>query len=134
MKRTLARGERQNGLVNSTTLSHNFFSGKQIAAFAWSQGSNTTGIYGRLKIVIPRITAIATNAKKKKKMNLAIDAAPEAISVKPKTAAIIAITKKMAAHFSIVVVFSFVWMFSFVISKAFILFHIANDMTVEIKL
>lgn len=40
-------------------------------------------------------------------MNFAIDAAPEAISVKPKTAATIAITKKIAAHFNIVVLFSF---------------------------
>ena len=78
-----------------------------------NEGNNECGIYGRLKIVTPRITAIATNTKKKKKMNLAIDAAPDAISVKPKTAAIIAITKKIAAHFNIVVVFIFVWMFSF---------------------
>ena len=40
-------------------------------------------------------------------MVLAIDAAPAAIPVKPKIAAMIAITKKIAAHFNIVRCFKY---------------------------
>jgi hypothetical protein len=47
------------------------------------------------------MTTIRKRTRKIKNNTLAIEAAPAAISVKPKTAAIIAITKKMAAHLSI---------------------------------
>lgn len=45
------------------------------------------------------------NAKKIKKITLAIEAAPEAIPPNPKIAAIIAITKKIAAHLNIIISF-----------------------------
>ena len=53
------------------------------------------------KIFAPKINTITNNTKKIKNKTLAIEAAPAAIPVNPKTAAIIAITKKIAAHFSI---------------------------------
>ena len=46
-----------------------------------------------------------TRTKKIKKMTLATDAAPAAMPVKPKIAAMIAIIKKIADHFNIVSVF-----------------------------
>jgi hypothetical protein len=51
------------------------------------------------------MAVITTKARKKKKIVLAIEAAPSAIPVNPKTAAIIAITKKIAVHLNIVVIF-----------------------------
>ena len=51
-----------------------------------------------LKIVTPSITKTNTRIRKTKNSVLAIEAAPAAIPVKPKIAAIIAITKKIAAH------------------------------------
>jgi hypothetical protein len=58
-------------------------------------------LYGFLKTVKPNMAVITTRAKKKKKIVFAIEAAPSAIPVKPNTAAIIAITKKIAVHFNI---------------------------------
>jgi len=51
-----------------------------------------------LKIVTPRIIAINQKAKKIKNITLATEAAPAAMPVKPKIAAMIAITKNMAAQ------------------------------------
>jgi hypothetical protein len=48
-----------------------------------------------------------TNMTKIRKMILANEAAPEAISVKPKNAAIIAITKNTAVNFNIVIGFKY---------------------------
>lgn len=55
----------------------------------------------RLKIEAPIRRLPTSRMRKIKKMILAIDAAPEAISVKPKIAAIMAITKKIMDHLSI---------------------------------
>lgn len=60
------------------------------------------------KILAPNIKTIINSTKKIKNKILAIDAAPAAIPVKPKIAAIIAITKNMAAHLSIKKVLYFV--------------------------
>jgi hypothetical protein len=49
----------------------------------------------------PNIKTKINNTKKIKNNILAIEAAPAAMPVKPKIAAIIAITKNMAAHLSI---------------------------------
>lgn len=48
---------------------------------------------------------IKTKQIKIKNKTLAIDAAPDAISVKPKIAAIIAMTRNMAVHFNIILNF-----------------------------
>jgi hypothetical protein len=58
-----------------------------------------------LKIVTPSIAVITTRARNIKNNTLATDVAPAAMPVKPKIAAIIAITKKIAAHFNIVMRF-----------------------------
>ena len=52
-------------------------------------------------ILEPNIKTKINNTKKMKNKILAIEAAPAAMPVKPKIAAIIAITKNMAAHLSI---------------------------------
>jgi hypothetical protein len=49
-----------------------------------------------------------TRTKNKKNITLAMEAAPAAIPVNPKRAAIMAITRKIAVHFNIVVLFSVV--------------------------
>lgn len=54
-----------------------------------------------LKTVNPSIAVTTTRARKIKNITLAMDAAPAAIPVKPNIAAIIAIMKKIAVHFSI---------------------------------
>jgi hypothetical protein len=64
-----------------------------------------TDSYFFLNIVKPNIAVMITITIKIKKITLAIEAAPEAISVKPKTAATIAINKKIAVHLSIVICF-----------------------------
>jgi hypothetical protein len=53
------------------------------------------------KIFAPKMTTIRNRTRKIKNNILAIEAAPAAIPVKPKIAAIIAIIKKIAAHLSI---------------------------------
>jgi hypothetical protein len=53
------------------------------------------------KILAPKITTIRKRTRKIKNNTLAIEAAPAAISVKPKIAAMIAMIKKIAAHLSI---------------------------------
>ena len=58
--------------------------------------------YYFLNTVNPNIPVITTRAIKKKKIVLAIEVAPSEIPVKPNTAAMIAITKNMAVHFSII--------------------------------
>ena len=58
------------------------------------------GIYP-LNILAPRTKTITQMAITIKNKTLAIAAAPEAISVKPKTPAIIATMKKINDHFSI---------------------------------
>jgi hypothetical protein len=58
-----------------------------------------------LKILSPIISVIRKPTKKMKNKTLAMAAAPEAMPPKPNIAAIIAMTKKIAAHFSISVVF-----------------------------
>lgn len=55
-----------------------------------------------LNILIPKMRATTKNTKKIKKIILAIDAAPAAISVNPKTDAMIAITRKISDHLSII--------------------------------
>jgi len=55
-----------------------------------------------LKIVTPRIAVITTSIKNIKNNVLATDAAPAAIPVNPKIAAITAIIKNMAVHFNII--------------------------------
>ncbi len=57
--------------------------------------------YFFLNIVIPGISAPTNNIMNMVNKILAMDAAPVAIPVNPKTAAIIAITKKIADHLSI---------------------------------
>jgi hypothetical protein len=57
--------------------------------------------YLRPKILEPNIKTKINSTKKMKNKILAIEAAPAAIPVKPKIAAIIAIIKNMAAHLSI---------------------------------
>jgi len=54
-----------------------------------------------LNTVIPNIRVRANNIAKIVNRNLAIEAAPSDIPVKPKIAAIIAMTKKIADHFNI---------------------------------
>ena len=56
-----------------------------------------------LKRVNPRIKSTRHTIINNPKINFAIDAAPAAIPVNPKIAAIIAITKNMAAHLSIII-------------------------------
>jgi hypothetical protein len=63
--------------------------------------------YGLLKSVTPRIPVITTRMMKIKKIVLAIDAAPSAMPVNPKSAATRAITKKIAVHLNIIVGFKF---------------------------
>ena len=58
-----------------------------------------------LNIVIPPIIARRKSTIKMKNRTLAIAAAPAAIPVKPNMPATIAITKKIAAHLSIIVSF-----------------------------
>ena len=58
-----------------------------------------------LKIVNPRIAVKTTKKIKMKNMILAMEAAPAAIPVKPKSAAIIAITRNTAVHFSMILCF-----------------------------
>jgi len=53
------------------------------------------------KIFAPKMRTKIKSTRKIKNNILAIDAAPAAIPVKPKIAAIIAIIKKIAAHLSI---------------------------------
>src|SRR3954452_8322078 len=53
------------------------------------------------KILAPKMTTIKKRTRKIKNNTLAMEAAPAAIPVKPKIAAIIAIIKKIAAHLSI---------------------------------
>jgi hypothetical protein len=59
-------------------------------------------IYFRLRIVAPSIALSNMRTMKIKKIVFAIEAAPAAMLVKPNIAAIIAITRKIAVHFSIV--------------------------------
>jgi len=54
---------------------------------------------------MPNIAVKTTSAIKTKKIILAIDAAPAAIPVNPKIAATIAITKKIAVHFNMMLGF-----------------------------
>ena len=56
-------------------------------------------------MVTPRIPVNTTRKINTTNMILAIEAAPEAISVKPNTAAIIAITKNTAVHLNIILNF-----------------------------
>ena len=56
-------------------------------------------------MVKPRIAVKTTKNINIKNMTLAIEAAPAAIPVKPKSAAIIAITRNMAVHFSMMLCF-----------------------------
>ena len=55
-----------------------------------------------LNTVYPSTPVINTSTMNIKNIVLAIDAAPSAIPVKPKIAAIIAMMRKMAVHFNIV--------------------------------
>lgn len=55
-------------------------------------------------MVIPKIPNMTTSTMKMKKITFAIDAAPSAMPVKPKIAAIIAIMRNIAVHFSIVLI------------------------------
>ena len=57
-----------------------------------------------LKIVKPNITDTAIRTINRKNINLAIEAAPAAMSVKPNIAAIIAITKNISVHLNIIVI------------------------------
>jgi len=57
--------------------------------------------YFLLSIVAPKIAEIITRTMKMKKIVVAMDAAPAAIPVKPKIAAITAITRNIAVHFNI---------------------------------
>ena len=57
-------------------------------------------------IVIPKINVINTITIKMKNKVFAIEAAPAAMPPKPKIAATIAMTKKIADHFNIYVTFS----------------------------
>lgn len=50
---------------------------------------------------LPAIRVITTNTRNMKNITLAIDAAPAAIPVNPKRAAIIAITRNTTVHFNI---------------------------------
>ena len=59
-------------------------------------------VYFLPKIFAPSNKTKTNNTRKIKNKTLATAAAPAAIPVKPKTAAIIAITKNMAAHFSMI--------------------------------
>jgi hypothetical protein len=56
-------------------------------------------------MVIPKIPNSTTRVMKMAKMIFAIDAAPSAIPVKPKIAATIAITRKIAVHLSMILFF-----------------------------
>ncbi len=56
-------------------------------------------------MVTPSIPVKTTRMMKIKKIVLAIEAAPSAIPVNPKIAAIIAITRKIAVHLNIIVGF-----------------------------
>lgn len=58
-----------------------------------------------LKTVTPKTAVSSTNTIKMKNSVWAIEAAPCAIPVKPKIAATIAITRKIADHLSIIVLF-----------------------------
>lgn len=51
---------------------------------------------------MPRTAVTATKIRNITKITFAIEDAPDAISVKPKSAAIMAIIKNIAAHFNIV--------------------------------
>jgi hypothetical protein len=53
---------------------------------------------------MPMMKKIRHMTKKRKKRNLAMPAAAEAIPVKPNNAAISAITRKIAAHFNILII------------------------------
>ncbi len=62
-------------------------------------------------MVAPKIALNNISTIKIKKIVLAIDAAPDAMPVKPKMAATIAITKKMAVHFNIIYSFKVDFLF-----------------------
>ena len=59
------------------------------------------------KIFAPNIKVRINKIKKIKNNTLAIEAAPAAIPVKPKIAAMIAITMKITAHLNIIINFSY---------------------------
>lgn len=56
-------------------------------------------------MVSPKRPNMTTSTRKMKKIIFAIDAAPSAIPVKPKIAAMIAITRKIAVHLSMILFF-----------------------------
>ena len=68
-----------------------------------------------LKTVNASIALPIRSTRKIKKMVLAMDAAPAAIPVKPKIAATIAITRKMAVHFNIGMIFKNFLFYIFII-------------------
>ena len=68
-------------------------------------------------IFAPNNKVITNKTRKIKKSTLAMEAAPAAIPPKPKIAAIIAITKKITAHFSMMIKFSYYNLFKILCQK-----------------